>query len=74
MFPVINEYNGTGEALCYVQGYLAGLVASTGQRPTKAEMDEIVLDALNDPSVGDIIKKVQADEECLDVLCPPREF
>jgi len=74
MFPPVNEGNGTAEALCYVQGYLAGLVASTGQRPTKAEMDEIVLDALSDPSVRAIISEVQADVRPFDGICPPREF
>ena len=74
MLPPINEGNGTAEALCYVQGYLAGLVASTGQRPTKAEMDEIVLDALSDPSVRAVAAKLQADVRPVDMLCPPREF
>jgi len=74
MFPVVNEYNGTGEALCYIQGYLAGLVAAAGQKPTKARMDELVLDTLNDPSMRDIILKVQADVKYLDTPYPPREF
>ena len=74
MFPVVNEYNGFAETLCYVQGYLAGLVASTGQRPTKAEMDELVYDTLNDPKVGDMAAEMQADIRPVDMLCPPREF
>jgi len=74
MFPYINEYNGAGEALCYFQGYLAGLVAAAGQRPTKARMDELVLDALSDPSMREIILNVQADMKPFDGICPPREF
>jgi len=74
MFPYINEYNGTSEAFCYVQGYLAGLVAAAGQKPTKARMDELVLDTLNDSSMGDIIRKVQANVKILDTPYPPREF
>ncbi len=74
MFPVINECNGTSEALCYIQGHLAGLVAASGQRPTKAEMDEVVLDTLNDPSMREIILKVQADVKFPDTPYPPREY
>jgi len=74
MFPYVNEYNGTDEAMCYIHGYLAGLVAAAGQKPTKAEMDKIALDTLNDPSMRDIILKVQADVKPFDGFCPPREF
>jgi len=74
VFPYIDEDNGTGEALCYFHGYLAGLVAAAGQRPTKAEMDKIALDVINDPSMRDIILKVQADVKPFDGFCPPREF
>lgn len=74
MFPPINEYNGAAETLCYVRGYLAGLVAAAGQRPTKAEMDKIARDTLSDPNVRDMIVKMQADVKFLDTPYPPREY
>jgi len=74
MFPYIDEDNGTGEALCYFHGYLAGLVAASGQRPTKAEMGELVQDALSGPGLRDIIRKVQADVRPFDGICPPSEL
>ena len=74
MFPPVNEHNGAAETLCYVRGSLAGLVASTGQRPTKAEMDEIALDTLSDPNVRDMAVKMQADVKFLDTRYPPREY
>jgi len=40
MFPYVNEYNGTDEAMCYIHGYLAGLVPAAGQKPTKAEIGQ----------------------------------
>jgi len=74
MFPHINEYSGTGEAICYIHGYLAGLVAAAGQSPTKAEMDKVVLGTLSDPSVRDMAVKMQTDMRPVDMLCPPREL
>jgi len=74
MFPHVNEHNGAAETFCYVQGYLAGLVASSGQRPTKAEMDELVHETLNDPNVCDMAVKMQADVKFLDTRYPPREY
>jgi len=74
MFPVINEDNGLGETLCYFQGYLAGLVAAAGQSPTKAEMDELVYDTLNDPSVSEMATRMQADIVPVSLRCPPSEL
>ena len=72
--PRGEEYNGLPETLCYVQGYLAGLVASTGQRPTKAEMDELVHETLNDSNVCEMAVKMQADVKFLDTRHPLREY
>jgi len=74
MFPVINAHNGAAEPLCYVQGYLAGLVAAAGQRPTKAEMDRLVHYTLHDPNVRDMAVNMQADAEFPDTPYPPREY
>jgi len=74
MFPPINEHNGASETLCYVQGYLAGLVAAAGQSPTKAEMDRVVYDTLCDPNVRDIAVKMQADVKFSGTPYPPREY
>jgi len=74
MFPVINEGNGMLETLCYVQGYLAGLVAAAGQSPTKAEMDELVYDTINDPNVSEMATRMQADIVPVSLRCPPSEL
>jgi len=74
MFPVINEDNGMFETLCYIQGYLAGLVAAAGQSPTKAEMDRIVHDTINDPSVCEMATRMQADIVPVGLRCPPSEL
>jgi len=71
VFPHINEHSGTGEALCCVQACIAGLVAAAGQSPTKAEMGKIALGVINDPSMRDIILKVQADVRPFGGFCPP---
>jgi len=74
VFPHINEYSGTGEALCCVQACLAGPVAAAGQRPTRAEMGKVALGVINGPSMRDIILKAQADVRPLGGFCPPREL
>ena len=74
MFPVINEYNGAAETLCYLQGYLAGIVGFLGVMPTKGEMDAIVHDTLCDPNVRDVAVKMQKTVNPADCINPPREY
>lgn len=63
MFPYINEHNGFGEAVCYMHGYLAGRIASTGKTPTKEEMDSLRFTVLHDPRVRDIVLGMQKSTE-----------
>ena len=70
MFPVINGHNGAAETLCYMQGYLAGIVGFMGARPTKKEMDTIVHETLCDPNVRDVVVKMQTPVD-LDKCCHP---
>ena len=74
MFPVINKGNGLAETLCYVQGYLAGLVSSMGEKPSKELMDALAYETLCDPSVRDMAVKMQAPIDLDTCLNPPREY
>ena len=59
LFPNINRSNGAAEALCYMQGYLAGRIKSARQRPTKEEMRAIRHDVMHDDAVRDIVVGMQ---------------
>ncbi len=74
MFPVINERNGLAETLCYVQGYLAGLVSSMGEKPSKELMDALVYETLCDPNVRDMAIKMQAFVSIKDTINPPQDY
>lgn len=60
MFPVVNRSNGAAETICYMQGYLAGRLASAGKKPTKRQMEAIRDDVLHDEGVIDIVVGMQA--------------
>ncbi len=72
MFPLVTEHNGVPEALCYMQGYLAGIVGFTGAIPTKQVMDALVLDTLSDDNVRDIVVKMAQSLE--DVINPAQDY
>ena len=59
-FPVVNRTNGAAETICYIQGYLAGRLASVGKKPTKGQMEAIRDDVLHDEAVIDVIVGMQA--------------
>lgn len=59
-FPVVNRSNGAAETICYIQGYLAGRLASAGKKPTKRQMEAIRDDVLHDEGVIDIVVGMQA--------------
>jgi len=60
MLPVVNRSNGAAETICYMQGCLAGRLASAGKKPTKRQMEAIRDDVLHDEGVIDIVVGVQA--------------
>ena len=72
MFPLLTEYNGAIEALCYLRGYLAGIVSFTGATPTKQVMDALVRDALSDDNVRDIVVKMAPSLE--EVINPAQDY
>lgn len=61
MFPeVIGDSSiagesGVTETICYIQGYLAGRIASTGKRPSRREMRALRHAVMHDPKVSNII-------------------
>lgn len=59
MFPGINRSNGAAETLCYMQGYLAGRLESSGKRPTREQMMEIRDDVMHDDAVREIVVGMQ---------------
>lgn len=59
-FPVVNRSNGAAETICYMQGYLAGRLASAGKKPTKGQMEAIRDDVLHDEAVIGIVVGMQA--------------
>jgi len=59
MFPIINRSNGAVETLCYMQGYLAGRIESTGKRPTREQMGAIRHDVMHDNAVRDVVVGMQ---------------
>ena len=72
MFPVINEYHGILQTLCYMHGYLAGIVDFAGATPTRDVMNSMVRDALSDDNVRDIVVKVAPSLE--DVINPAQDY
>ncbi|MDD9826130.1 MAG: hypothetical protein OXU86_05105 [Thaumarchaeota archaeon] len=59
MFPEVIGHSAITETICYMQGYLAGRIASTGKRPSRQEMRELRSAVLHDPKVSDIIVGTQ---------------
>ncbi len=72
MFPLVTEHNGPLETLCYMQGYLAGIVGFTGAIPSRKVMDALVHDALSDDNVRDIVVKMAPSLE--DVIHPAQDY
>lgn len=69
-FPDINRSCGAAEALCYMQGYLAGRIEAAGLSPTRAEMRAARHDVMHDDAVREIVVGMQ-DETLLRPEDPP---
>ena len=73
-FPSINRSNGLAEALCYMQGYLAGRMASTGRAPTSEEMRAVRHDVMHDGAVRELVVGMQETLPSPEDSAQPRGF